>query len=66
METGKYLVVSRDKTTKRCSMSASPKEHSTEAVAKAEAARLAQENQEKEFTVVRVVATATVAKVSWR
>lgn len=66
MQTGNYIVVSTDKKSNRCSMSALPKEHSSEASAKAEAARLAQENTEKDFTVLRVVATATVAKVSWR
>ncbi|SOK59145.1 hypothetical protein [Yersinia phage fHe-Yen9-03] len=66
METGKYIVVSRDKSTRRCSMSATPIEHATEALAKAEAARLAQNNQEKDFTVLRVTATASVDKVTWR
>lgn len=66
MQTGKYIIVSREKSTGNCSMSVTPKEHSSEANAKQEAARLATENYEKEFTVVKVVATASVAKVTWR
>ena len=66
MKSGNYIVAGTDKTTDRSSISAKPKEHTTEAAAKAEAARLAQDNDEKDFTVLRVVATASVAKVSWR
>lgn len=66
MKSGNYIIAGTDKTTGRSSISAKPKEHTTEATAKAEAARLAQGNDEKDFTVLRVVATATVAKVSWR
>ncbi|AFC21783.1 hypothetical protein GAP32_333 [Cronobacter phage vB_CsaM_GAP32] len=66
MKSGNYIVAGTDKTTGRSSISASPKEHSTEASAKAEAARLAQDNPEKDFTVLRVIATASVAKITWR
>jgi hypothetical protein len=66
METGKYIVVSTTKATGQSSMSGKPKPHSTEASAKAEAARLAQENPDRDFSVLKVVATASVAKVTWR
>lgn len=66
MNTGKFIIVSRDKSNNRCSMSAKPIEHNTESEAKAEAARLAQNNQDKEFTVLCVVATASVTKITWR
>lgn len=66
MESGKYIVVSTNKTTGHSSMSQKPKTHTTEAAAKSEAARLAQENPDRDFSVLKVVATATVAKVTWR
>lgn len=66
MKSGNYIIAGTDKNTNRSSISAEPKEHLTEASAKAEAARLAQENPEKDFTVLRIQATASVAKVSWR
>lgn len=66
MKSGNYIIAGTDKATGRSSISATPKEHVSEASAKAEAARLAQANSEKDFTVLRVIATASVAKVSWR
>lgn len=67
METGKYIVVYTDKATGHSSMSNKPKEHSSETAAKAEAARLVQENPGRDFSVLRVVATATVpSSVHWR
>ena len=66
MKSGNFIIVSTDKVTQRSSMSASPKEHTSELVAKEEAARLAQQNTEKDFTVLRVIATASVTKVTWR
>jgi hypothetical protein len=66
METGKYIVVSTNKATGQSSMADKPKPHTSETAAKAEAARLAQANPEREFTVLRVVTTASVDKVVWR
>lgn len=66
MKTGNYIIASKDKTTGRCSMSATPKEHTSEHVAKGEAARLAAADTHKEFTVLRVVGTASVQQVAWR
>lgn len=66
METGKYIVASTTRATGESSMTGKPKLHSTEASAKAEAARLAQDNPDRDFTVLKVVATASVNKVTWR
>lgn len=66
METNKYIVMSRTKSTGDCSISARPKQHDSETVAKAEAARLAKSDKTKEYTVLKVVATASVDEVKWR
>lgn len=66
MQSGKYIVGSIDKNTGRFSASATPKEHMSLTVAKGEAARLAQENADKDFVVLKVEAIASVAKISWR
>ena len=66
MQSGKYIVGSVDKNTGRFSASATPKEHMSLTIAKGEAARLAQENADKDFVVLKVEAIASVAKISWR
>lgn len=66
MKTGNYIIASKDKNTGRCSMAVNPKEHASEHVAKNEAARLAASDTHKEFTVLRVVGTASVQQVAWR
>lgn len=66
MESGKYIVASIDKNTGRFSASATPKLHPSFTVAKGEAARLAQENADKDFVVLKVETIASVAQIVWR